>query len=218
MRHLAVRSLWGCLLALVLMLPGSAQAARPAQPPEGALDGTERAALSAGCMVSRPMRFDTTEGHYVGGVSYQIIDARPETVLAALSDVTNWPEALPRTKSARLLGSADGLSRVELVQGNSLVDARYTVVLDRESDGETIRFWLDPSHPHDIRDVWGFFRVQPLPQGRTLITVAAALDLGDGLARLLFEERIASMMLHAPRKIRAFVEPRSLALHTDDPR
>jgi hypothetical protein len=217
MRNLAARSFWGCLLALALAGPGTAQAAGPApSSAQAALSGAERDALSAGRMVSRPMRFDTKEGRYVGGVSYQIIEARPEAVLAALSDVTNWPEALPRTKSARLLGSSDGLSRVELVQGTSLVDARYTVVLNREGDGETIRFWLDPAHPHDIRDVWGFFRVQPLPQGRSLITVAAALDLGDGLARLLFEERIASMMLHAPRKIRAFVEPRALALLAED--
>jgi hypothetical protein len=168
-------------------------------------------------MVSRPMTFDTAHGHYVGGVSYQIVDARPEAVLAALSDVTNWPEALPRTKSARLLGAADGLSRVELVQGSSFVDARYTVVLERGTDGETIRFWLDPSQAHDIRDVWGFFRVQAMPgTSRSLVTVAAALDLGDGLARLLFEDRIASMMLHAPRKIRDFIEPRALALATDN--
>lgn len=161
-------------------------------------------------MVSRALSFEQGDGHYVGGVSYQVVDARPELVLAALSDVANWPEALPRTKSARLVDSSDGLSRVELVQGSALVDARYTVVLER-ADSETIRFWLDSSHPHDISDVWGFFRVKALPGGRSLITVGAALDLGDGLTRL-FEDRIARMMLRAPRQIRDFVEPRALAL------
>lgn len=169
-------------------------------------------------MVSRPLRFESAAGRYVGGVSYQIVDARPELVLAALSDVANWPEALPRTKSATLLESKDGLSRVELVQGGSLLEARYAVVLERAEDGETIRFWLDPSRPHDVRDVWGFFRVKALPEGRCLISVGAALDLGDGLARMLFEDRIASMMLRAPRKIRAFVEPRALALATGSAR
>jgi len=162
-------------------------------------------------MVSRALRFAHGGGSYVGGVSYQVVDARPELVLAALSDVSNWPEALPRTKSARLLSGADGLSRVELVQGGSFLEARYTVVLQR-ADGDTIRFWMDPAEAHDIRDVWGFFRVQALPGGRSLITVGAALDLGDGLARMLFEDKIASMLLRAPRKIREFVEPRALAL------
>jgi hypothetical protein len=42
--------------------------------------------------------------------------------------------------------------------------------------------------------------------------VGAALDLGDGLTRMLFEDRIAGMLLRAPHKIRQFVEPRALAL------
>jgi hypothetical protein len=109
-----------------------------------------------------------------------------------------------------LLDSVNGLSRVELVQGGTFLDARYTVVLERV-DVETIRFWMDPSQPHDIRDVWGFFRIKPLGGGRSLITVGAALDLGDGLPRL-FEDKIAGMLLRAPRQIRNFVQPRALAL------
>lgn len=213
MREVALRSFWGCLLCLALA--GVTQPASAAEPQAASpLSERERRSLEAGDMVERPMRFDAGAGRYVGGVSYQIIEARPEAVLAALADVTNWPDALPRTKSARLVATEGGVSRVELVQGSGLVDARYTVMLERAHDGETIRFWLDPSKPHDISDVWGFFRVQPLPGGRCLITVAAALDLGDGLARMLFEDKIASMMLRTPRKIRAFVEPRSLALST----
>src|SRR5215216_987799 len=161
MRHAAAGPLWGCLLALAFVAPLRAEP----RPEPSALSKHERAALDAGVMVSRALRFAQQGGRYVGGVSYQVVDARPELVLAALSDVNNWPEALPRTKSARLLESRDGLSRVELVQGGSFVDARYTVVLDR-ADAETIRFWLDPSAPHDIRDVWGFFRVKALTGGR----------------------------------------------------
>jgi hypothetical protein len=209
MRHVAGALLCACVWAL----PGSATAAsgRASLPAVAPLTTHDREALTGGAMIARPLRFEHQGGSYVGGVSYQIVDARPEMVLAALSDVANWPDALPRTKSARLVDSAHGVSRVELVQGSALLDARYAVMLERASDGETIRFWLDPSRPHDIRDVWGFFRVQAFPGGRSLITVGAALDLGDGLARALFEDKIARMMLHAPRKIRAFVEPRALA-------
>jgi hypothetical protein len=210
MRHIA-----GALLCAYLSaLPSSAvaqQRASSSLPMGAALSAGERDALRGGGMVSRPLRFEQHGGRYVGGVSYQVVDARPEMVLAALSDVANWPDALPKTKSARLVDSANGVSRVELVQGGTLVDARYALMLER-ADGETIRFWLDPSRPHDIRDVWGFFRVQAFPGGRSLITVGAALDLGDGLARALFEDKIARLVLHAPQKIRSFVEPRALAL------
>lgn len=206
MRHAAAGPLWGCLLSLALTAPLRAEPARRAS-----LGEQEQRALETGALVSRALRFAQDGGSYVGGVSYQIVDARPELVLAALSDVGNWPEALPRTKSARLLETRGGQPRVELVQGGTFVEARYTVLIDR-AEGDTIRFWLDPSRPHDIRDVWGFFRVKPLPGGRSLITVAAALDLGDGIARMLFEDKIARLMLRAPSKIREFVEPRALAL------
>lgn len=207
MRHVA-----GAVLCACLALSGQAAAAPSESPRVRSLSADERERLRVGEMISRPLRFGHAGGKYVGGVSYQVIDARPEQVLAALSDVANWPEALPRTRSARLLPGEDGLSRVELVQGGSLLHARYAVMLAPAEDGETIRFWLDPAHPHDIRDVWGFFRVQSFPGGRSLVTVGAALDLGDGLARALFEDKIAAMMLRAPSKIRAFVEPRALAL------
>lgn len=207
MRHAAAAALWGCSLSLALASSAGAEPGKAA-----ALDAREKRALDAGVLVSRPVRFTEGGGRYVGGVSYQVIELEPERVLAALSDVSNWPEALPRTKSARLLPAGkDGFSRVELVQGSSLLDARYTVVLER-ADGETLRFWLDPSLSHDIADVWGFFRVTPLPGGRSLVTVGAALDLGDGLARMLFEDKIAGLVLRAPRKIREFLAPRALAL------
>lgn len=198
------------MLALTLAGAGHAEPRAHSARARPSLSASEQSALHAGRMVSRAVRFEQGDGRYVGGVSYQVVDAQPELVLAALSDVTNWPEALPRTKSARLLDTVNGLSRVELVQGSSFLDARYTVMLERV-DSETIRFWLDPSEPHDIRDVWGFFRIKPLPGGRALITVGAALDLGDGLPRL-FEDKIAGMMLRAPRQIRDFVAPRALAL------
>jgi hypothetical protein len=198
------------LLALTLAAAAQAEPSVVSAGAHPSLTQEEQSSLHAGRMVSRVLRFQHAGGHYVGGVSYQVVDARPELVLAALSDVGNWPDALPRTKSARLLDTVNGVSRVELVQGGTFVDARYTVMLERV-DGETIRFWMDPSEPHDIRDVWGFFRVKPLPGGRALITVGAALDLGDGLPRL-FEDKIAGMMLRAPRQIRDFVAPRALAL------
>lgn len=210
MRRAVHRTLWGLLFALSLAPGLRAEPSGRAAVSERPFTPREREALAGGGMVARPLRFSAAGGHYVGGVSYQVVDARPELVLAALSDVSHWPEALPRTKSARLLEPSGGLSRVELVQGSSLVDAAYTVVLERASV-DTIRFWLDPSRPHDIRDVWGFFRVTPLPGGRSLISVGAALDLGDGLARMLFEDKIARLMLRAPRQIRAFVEPHALA-------
>jgi hypothetical protein len=118
---------------------------------------------------------------------------------------------LPRTKRATLVDVQGSVARVELVQGNAVVESAYTVHLARTAPGE-VRFRLDPSRPHGIKDVWGYFRARPFGKNKTLVTVAVALDVGPGLVRLLFEDKIQRLALETPRHIRDYIEPRALAL------
>jgi hypothetical protein len=196
------------VLAAVLGVALPADARTPAP---GALERGEREQLLAGDVVRRPLTFEKAGGRYVGGTSYQLVRAGPEEVLAALGSVETLPQALPRTKRARLVDIRGRLARVELVQGNALVEARYTVALERVSERNELRFWLDRSRPHDIDDVWGYFRVVPFGKGQSLVTVAVALDVGPGLVRMLFEERIREVILATPVHIKRFIEPRALA-------
>jgi hypothetical protein len=132
-------------------------------------------------------------------------------VLATLQSTERLPQALPRTKRARLVSAQGRHAQVELVQGTSVVEATYTVHLVRDSSRDEIRFWLDRNRPHDIADVWGYFRVRRFDRERSLITVAVALDVGPGLVRMFFEDRIQRLILTTPRHIKDFVEPRRVA-------
>jgi hypothetical protein len=207
----------GAALVLVLAIAGGA-AAKPsarratdfAGPPS--FSEEEREALLSGGVVPRPMRFEHAGGRYVGGVSYQVVNAPPAVVFASLSSVSSLPEILPNTHRARRISGSDSITRVELTQGNSIVRATYTVCLVADPVGTQLRFWLDRNQPHDIHDAWGYFRAQEFGLGRSLITVAAALDLGPGLGRLLFEDVVQTVALSTPHHIREFVEPRYLAL------
>jgi Polyketide cyclase / dehydrase and lipid transport len=174
------------------------------------LGEAERAALVAGETVSRPMVVEGADGRWVGGVSYQVVSATPGEVMAALGSVRELPRLLPRTKSARLVDAGAHGARVELTQGTSLVEATYTIRLEREGPDE-LRFELDPSRPHGIDDVWGYVRVRPFGAGKSLVTVAVALDVGPGLVRMLFEDRIQRVILSTPRRMRDYFEPRALA-------
>jgi hypothetical protein len=116
---------------------------------------------------------------------------------------------LPHTKSARLIDVRRGIARVELVQGGS---TSYTVSIERVQGRSELRFWLDSSRPHDIEDVFGFFRVEPFGQGESLVTVAAAVDLGSSITSLLFSSAVERTVLSTPRQIREYVEPRAFAL------
>jgi len=206
MRTLRCAATAACLISA--SLPAAAE---PSAAPERPLSALEREALLGGDIVSRPMHFQTASGSYVGGLSYTVVHAPAANVLVALSNVEALPQALPRTKAARLIDVQGTEARVELVQGTGALEASYTVRLERVPGRSELRFWLDPSRPHDIADVFGFFRVEPFGDGQSLVTVAAALDLGPGVAGLFFSDAIEQTVLSAPRHIRDYVEPHAFA-------
>jgi hypothetical protein len=127
--------------------------------------------------------------------------------MSALASVDALPRILPRTESARLVASSGRAATVELTQGQSPFLVTYSMNLEQSPSGHAIHFWLDTSRPHDVRDVWGYVRVTPFGRDASLVTLAVALDLGPGLARALFTDGIERIILHAPAKIREFVEP-----------
>lgn len=170
----------------------------------------EREQLRSGDRVERPFRFQARGGDYVGGLAYQVVHQRAPVVLSALLDARQLPAMLPRTRSARIVDSRDGLTRVELEQGQAPFVARYTVVLQAVSSSE-IRFWIDSTRPRDLRDVFGFFRAEPWGNDRALVTLGAAVDLGPSLVRGLIEDRVERVVLSSVTGIRDFLEPRRLA-------
>ena len=209
---------WLTAVGFVALLSANAEAAPRAGAQSSALSHTEREALLAGEVVARPMQFETDNGSYRGGVSYSMVNAPAAGVLAALSNVDTLPQALPHTKSARLIDVRGSLARVELMHGDGTT---YTVHIERAAarstrsaipDGGELRFWLDSSRPHDISDVFGYFRVEPFGVGKSLVTVAAALDLGPGITSLFFSDAVERSVLSTPGRIRVYVEPRALAL------
>jgi len=209
---------WLTTVGLVALVSANAGATPSAASHATGLQGSERDALLAGKVVARPMRFDTERGSYRGGVSYSLVSALPAAVLSALSNADTLPQALPHTRAAHLIDVRGGLARLELVHGDGTT---YTVRMERSAshstrfpvaDGGALRFWLDPSRPHDISDVFGYFRVEPFADGKSLLTVAVALDLGPGITSLFFGDAVERSLLNTPSRIRVFVEPRALAL------
>ena len=82
----------------------------------------------------------------------------------------------------------------------------YTLRVHR--DGDVVRFWMDRSRAHGIDDVWGFFRPEQMPDGRTLITFGILIDMADGILRDLFESRVREVALEVPDHVRDAVAER----------
>lgn len=194
------------IIWLALSVPQSATAGSE-------ISEDESAALEAGRPVVREENVERAGRHYIGGVSYIVIDAVPERVMAALDDVRAYPRILPHTRSVRWVGlSRKGDALIEIEQGNAIAHGKYTVRVHRETaprygSPSTIRFWLDPRYAHDLDDANGFFHVEAWGQ-KTLLTYVVMVDLGPGLFSHLFEGRIRRAALSTPTLVKAYVESR----------
>jgi hypothetical protein len=144
---------------------------------------------------------------YVGGVAYAILDTSPADLEALLVNDEAWRRIMPKARSACRVGTEGGDALVEMTHGTPLLQATYTIRVRREA--HNVRFWLDPRRPHDIEDAWGFLRAVPRPDGRTLVTYGVLIDMGPGLLRDLFEERVRAVALTVPDRVRDLLLERS---------
>jgi hypothetical protein len=162
--------------------------------------------LDRGETVVRAQTVEHGSRRYVGGVTYMVLSSASDEVGPLLDDVGVWQRILPKTRSARRVGSAGRDALVEMTTGTALVQATYTMRVRR--DGGVVRFWVEPSRPHDIEDAWGFVRAEPMAERRTLVTYGVLVDLGPGIVRDLFEARVRELALSVPDRLRGFVQER----------
>jgi hypothetical protein len=168
------------------------------------LTASELARLGRRETVVREHTMERGDHRWIGGVTYTVVDASPSEVASVFDNVESLGRILPRTKSAKFVGMSGDDQLIQLVQGNALVEASYTIRVRREP-GEA-RFWLERSLPHGIDDAWGYFRYEPFidasGEERVLLTYAALVDVGPGLVRDFFEERVRTTLLSVPQLVR----------------
>ncbi len=176
---------------------------------ESALTHDEESRLARGDDVVRPQTIERGSQRYVGGVAYVVVDAPPAVVATTLADPEAMRQILPRTQSVAPVGMTGGDALYVLHQGTSFVHAEYTLRVRHEPDAGRMRFWLERSRPHAIDDAWGYFRWQPITTARgpaVLVTYGILVDLGPGVVRSLYEERLRAMVLTVPRRLREYLE------------
>lgn len=209
----------GAALSLGCALPPAVTADDPPlvdvddKPPleAGGLTPEQNRTLLAGGRVEELMEIERQGQRYVGGVSYALVRAEPRQVFDVLNQLHSLSEVLPSTRSTRVIDRTGNRVRVELEQGNSMVSTTFTVFFQLEPpegsrDPHVVRFWVDPSQPHSIDDAWGFFRASRYDAEHSLISVGALVNLGPGVIRMLFEQRIQRAILRMPKRIRDTVE------------
>ena len=195
------------LTRLVAALVTSALLLAAAPALASGLTREEQQALLDGGVVRRPLDVEIGGERYFGGVAYVLVEAPPEAVIDALLDVAAMRAVFPMTLEAADAGRLGEDRLIFLRQGVRLANAAWTAIVRRESPS-VLKFWLDPTQPHDVADCWGYFRVDPFDGKRSLFTYGAVLDLEAGFVRLFFTEKIRRYALDMPLQVKRYVEGR----------
>jgi hypothetical protein len=187
------RFLAGALLppALWLLPDSSAAAVTP-------LAAEEARALKREGSVERRFQWRVDGGTYLGALSY----CRVKRPASELFEMLLRPEilrvALPVTRDVQF---ADSQEKLRVVQGTFLVNGSYTLDWRPNAERRQINFWLDQGQPHDVEDVFGYFRVRPESDSSCVLTVALAVSLGESVVAEIFRGSIHDYMGRPARYI-----------------
>lgn len=199
-------------LLLVVSLVALLGLARDASAYDPALSVDERERIERGEWITHDDTFEQDGRRWVGGVSFAIVEAPIEAVGEALADVSAYWEILPKVRKLRWIAiSREGDAVVEIEQGSAIAHGRYTLGIrrERESRGaERVSFWVDGRFPRDVVDARGWFRIEPIRGGRTFVSYAVMIDLGPGVFKRLFEEKIRRSALRPPLLLQRYFEAR----------
>ncbi len=203
-------ALWALALAVVAATLTSAYAPVTAEAQMSLarqpLSAAERSRLSRGELVVRATSERRGSLSLMGGVSFQVIDAAPDSVWTALADVRQWRRMLPQVSESREVGHAGNARTIYLRQGSGAVSAAYYLTAQYQEGTHDVVFMLDANRHNDIRAAWGFLSIREWAGGQTIVTYGVMADLGAGLIGNLVGSAVQEWMLKVPWTMKQHLE------------
>lgn len=192
----------GILLASLCSVPSAGPASR-------GFSQAELGRLRNGRLVSRPI--PASGRRLLGGNSWIVVEAPAADVWRALTEPTRYPRMWRAVDRVRVLRKRGNQSLVHVTQRSTVTDFDFTVTLDFKPDQREVDFRVGRNDDGALREGWGFFRVEPQGESRTLVAYGAAVDPGTSLLRTLFEDRLRARILDLPSGVKRYVERRARA-------
>lgn len=169
------------------------------------LSREEEADLRAGKLVTRPLEKLSHGRQLIGGMSWQVIEATPATVFAALTDEHAHVKYLPAAEEVRKVSA--GPPEILFVQHRlGLIRAGYFVRAQSDPARRSLRLHVDRSRPSSIRDAWAELRVYPYGDHRSVVSLIVMADLGDSLVIRMIRGNVHTWMLRVPALLKRYVE------------
>jgi hypothetical protein len=184
---------------VTLLLGGNAWADR-------GLSARELEQLGRGKLVSRPLR--NARSTQVGGTSWILVNADVDTVWRALTDFSHYGRFVPAAGRARILQKNGDVRIVGMQQESGLVTVSYALRTVLDPARREIRFRVDRRRPRDVHDGWGYFKLEPRADGRTLVTYGAVVEPGGAVLAAVMGDALRDHLLNIPRRLKRWVEGR----------
>lgn len=194
-----------CLFASCLQVapaPLRAEARKP-------FSEEERKRLASGDLVVRKVEERRATARLIGGSSWQVIKAPPESVFRALLDTRHYNRSLPTVSGAELVSEHEDFRRVVIEHKKGPLGIRYRMALRLDRGRRDIGFRLNDPLDSGLRAAWGFLTVHPHGNGHSLLAYGVMADPGDGLIVGLARGVIHEWLMRVPEQVRKFVESAS---------
>ncbi len=173
----------------------------------------ERAKLDEGKLVQRPKSESRDGWNLIGGQAWQVIDMSPEAVWRAANDFDHYPKMVPGLRTAKVSRRKDHVVHVTFRHVYGALDVSYPLRFEFRPEEKVAVFRLDHTKPSDLRAGWGFFRIRPWKNGRTLLTVSGLVDIGSGILVSIIRPAVKRYLLLIPSVTKGFLEGDGRALY-----
>lgn len=164
----------------------------------------ELAALHRGGLVSRPLR--NARSNQVGGASWILVNADVDTVWRALTDFSSYRRFIPAAQRSRTIQRNGDVRIISMRQESGIVQVDYALRAVIDTPKREIRFRVDHRRPHEVRDGWGFFKIEPREDGRTLVSYGVVVEPGGSLIAAVVGDTLRDRVLAIPRRLKRWVE------------
>jgi hypothetical protein len=167
--------------------------------------------LSQGELVMREKNEQRGAYKLFGGQSWQIIDVPVDVAWSALKDLSGYKNFIPLATESVVKHEAGKEADLALRQQWGPIDVRYVLQTTVQDDRGAVVFRVDHSQDHDIRAGWGFIRVRPYRDSKTLVSFGALVDIGDGMFVSIVRPAVRRDLLRIPHFLKKHLEGEPVA-------
>jgi ribosome-associated toxin RatA of RatAB toxin-antitoxin module len=189
-----------CVLAVSLAWPAHSFSS------SDELTSEDKRELAAGELVMKQKNEQRGAYKLIGGQSWQIIDVPIDLAWKALRDLPRYKQIIPLATETEVQHRAGEEADLAVRQQWGPVDVRYVLRTTLDGDRHAMMFRVDHSQEHDIRAGWGFMRLRPYKEDRTLVSFGALVDIGDGVFVSIIRPAVRRDLLRIPSYFKRHIE------------